>query len=202
MQTQIVTTEHPALPPCPSSWGRQHYTEVARLNGDIDRVPLPYVPEATLRCPITGEGYWPLFLLVGAPMSPAALLPQIVAGTAELLDDAKAIADLTWLNDELHLGAASDAYWSVINATYERRNRDARSRLAERMGVDSDNQFPSWDAPMLLTVEEVAGIFRIHPKTVLKQAGQSLPAAIRVGGQYRFRSDGIWNILNQRGAAA
>lgn len=50
--------------------------------------------------------------------------------------------------------------------------------------------------PALLTAREVAQMLRVTVATVHRLAGNALPAAIRVGNQYRFRASDIHALLD------
>lgn len=47
------------------------------------------------------------------------------------------------------------------------------------------------NTPALMTADEVADLLRVTKQTVLRQQGKTLPAAVRIGSQWRFSRDAI-----------
>jgi hypothetical protein len=88
-------------------------------------------------------------------------------------------------------GETQKPYYDLLAADAKRRRTETVERVVVLMG--DDGHLP-W-APRLLTVEEVAEALRVDPSTVRRQAGQSLPAPIRVGSRMLFRADAVLAML-------
>lgn len=156
----------------------------------VERSPLP--PD--------GSDHFPIYVTSdGESISPEDFIDAMVSGNAEL------VTEIQEANETVCrvTGAAklsqreSDRYvrplgiWSRLE-----RNRMIDETI-RAVGLDPADDFvsPPGDRAFL-TAQEVAKIFRVDEETVRRWSGKQLPAALRVGKKYLFRSEGIIRLLN------
>lgn len=170
------------------------YRDIAEVISEQD-TPEP-APEPTNYCETHDDWYWPLYRVEEEPICPLCAVPEVLEGSLTLLDWEGAVARLDDLAKAARMrGFAGAPYSAVLGAENARRVSEAVDRLTQRL--EGTEQLP-W-APELLSTEEVAAILRVDRQTVLRRAGQSLPAGVKVGGQWRFRADALAAWLDRSG---
>lgn len=149
---------------------------------------------------------WSIFGLVRGAKKPEPITPERAAelvrsGEATIEDVAEMRRAIAAFRARVRMPASEYALYSrPAQEMDNRRKREAHVAICERMGLTPGDDVDPRVTPVLLTLEETADLLRVSTDTVRRQAGQSLPAPLRIGGRLLFRSEALLKMLEGRAA--
>lgn len=193
----VIATRRPEITRIPDSEA-EVLDALDYVNEREDRIKRFYAAAAP-------AGGYKLWTADGEPVSTEEATDLVSRGAGRIADVETATADAEWFGRTLLLNyEARGALTAPVRSEMELRREEVRQRsatiraaaekrvqaLIEKSGLTEADAAVTAD-PML-TVKEVADIFRISEDTVLNRAGTAaFPSAVRIGGRVLFRSAAI-----------